>query len=144
MYPVMLDLTRKKIVIIGGGRIASRKVRGLTGEGADVTVIAPEIDDTIQSAGVRIIQERFDHDLSAYDIIFIATDDPEVNRRVMLCVLPHQLVNDCTYKQNSNFFNMASFRVDDARIMISTEGKSPERSKALKHQIQSWLSDDMK
>ncbi|GGB03366.1 bifunctional precorrin-2 dehydrogenase/sirohydrochlorin ferrochelatase [Macrococcus hajekii] len=142
MYPVMLDLTDKKIVVIGGGRIATRKVKGLKGEGADITVIANEITDEIKTLDTMIIEESFRHDISAFDMVFIATDDPAVNQAVIEQIQPHQLVNDCTNKANSTFFNMASFRTADARIMISTDGKNPETSKILKNKLQSFLNDD--
>ncbi|TDL98549.1 bifunctional precorrin-2 dehydrogenase/sirohydrochlorin ferrochelatase [Macrococcus brunensis] len=140
MYPVMLDLTDKKIVIVGGGRIAARKVNGLKETGASITVIAPEILETINGETITCIKEPFHHDLSHFDMIFIATDDAEVNARVMKQIKPHQLVNDCTNKKNSNFFNMASFRTDDARIMISTDGKSPETSKKLKERLKLFFN----
>lgn len=140
MYPVMLNLEGKKILIVGGGRIAKRKVNGLQGEGAHITVIAPEIDAEIERMDVACIQHPFiKQDISQYDIVFITTNDDDVNKQVMECVYDNQLVNDCSNKSNSNFFNVASFKHEDMRIMISSEGVSPEKSKALKHKIKALL-----
>lgn len=58
-----------------------------------------------------------------------------VNKQVMECVNDNQLVNDCSNKRNSNFFNVASFKHDDMRIMISSDGASPEKSKILKQKL---------
>ncbi|WP_157819636.1 bifunctional precorrin-2 dehydrogenase/sirohydrochlorin ferrochelatase [Macrococcoides caseolyticum] len=140
MYPVMLNLEGKKILIVGGGRIAKRKVNGLQGEGAYITVLAPEIDAEIKAKDVECIQHPFaKQDISQYDIVFIATNDEVVNMQVMECVHDNQLVNDCSNKSNSNFFNVASFRHNDMRIMISSDGASPEKSKALKQKIKDLL-----
>lgn len=140
MYPVMLNLEDKKILIVGGGRIAKRKVNGLQDEGAYITVMAPEIDAEIKAKDVECIQHPFTkQDISHYDIVFIATNDDGVNQQVMECVHDNQLVNDCSNKRNSNFFNVASFKYDDMRIMISSDGASPEKSKALKHKIKALL-----
>nr|WP_165983474.1 NAD(P)-dependent oxidoreductase [Macrococcus goetzii] len=140
MYPVMLNLEDKKILIVGGGRIAKRKVNGLQGEGAFITVIAPEIDAEIESMDVECIPYPFTkQDISQYDIVFIATNDEGVNKQVMECVHDNQLVNDCSNKRNSNFFNVASFKHDNMRIMISSDGASPEKSKILKQKIKDLL-----
>lgn len=140
MYPVMLNLEGKKILIVGGGRIAKRKVNGLQGEGAFITVMAPDIDAEIESMDVECIPYPFTkQDISQYDIVFIATNDEGVNKQVIECVHDNQLVNDCSNKRNSNFFNVASFKHDDMRIMISSDGASPEKSKILKQKIKDLL-----
>lgn len=140
MYPVMLNLKDKKVLIVGGGRIAKRKVTGLQNEGAHITVIAPDIDESIQTMVAECIPYPFTkQDISHYDIVFIATNNAQVNQQVMACVQPHQLVNDCSDKSNSNFYNVASFQYDDMRVMISSDGASPEKSKALKNKLLEFL-----
>ena len=46
-YPVTLRLEGKKVVIVGGGKVAERKVKGLLGTGAEVVVVSPEATDEI-------------------------------------------------------------------------------------------------
>jgi precorrin-2 dehydrogenase/sirohydrochlorin ferrochelatase len=53
-YPIMLDLTGVRVLVIGGGRIALRKIEGLLTVGADVTVVAPVVDDDRELA-VRVV-----------------------------------------------------------------------------------------
>ncbi|WP_414050338.1 precorrin-2 dehydrogenase/sirohydrochlorin ferrochelatase family protein [Macrococcus animalis] len=140
MYPVMLNLKDKKILIVGGGRIAKRKVNGLQGEGANITVMAPEIDPEIEAMDIECIPFPFTkQDISQYDVVFIATNVERVNQEVMECVHDHQMVNDCSKKENSNFFNVASFKHDGMRIMISSDGASPEKSKNLKQKLKDLL-----
>lgn len=140
MYPVMLNLTGKRICVIGGGNIALRKVRGLLNEGAAITVIAPLIHHELLEYDIEAIPEAFHHDLSSYDMIFIATDDDNVNEQVIRQLMPHQLVNDCTNKRRSNFFNVAHFKQDHYRVMISTDGDNPQLSKEIKDKIKNALN----
>lgn len=136
MYPVMLNLEKKNVLIVGGGRIAKRKISGLQGEGASITVMAPHIDPEIEKMDVHCIPYPFTkQDISQYDMVFIATNNKSVNQEVMSCIQSHQLVNDCSEKANSNFYNVASFRHDGMRVMISSDGASPEKSKHLKQQL---------
>ncbi|WP_279384084.1 NAD(P)-dependent oxidoreductase [Lentilactobacillus kisonensis] len=46
-YPILLDLSDKKVGVVGGGNVAARKVKGLLAAGADVTVVSPVINDRI-------------------------------------------------------------------------------------------------
>jgi len=87
MYPVMLDVTDRLCLVVGGGGIALRKAQGLVEEGARVTVVAPEVVDPL----AKMADEgrlRLDHRIYAageaadYALVFAATDDREVNARV--------------------------------------------------------------
>ncbi|RXK18205.1 bifunctional precorrin-2 dehydrogenase/sirohydrochlorin ferrochelatase [Macrococcus sp. DPC7161] len=141
MYPVMLNLNGKSILIVGGGRIAKRKLSKLIGEGAHITVIAPEIDAWILNQDVHCIKRQFDlEDLSAFDMVFITTNDQAVNDVVYSKTSPQQLVNDCTNQTRSSFFNMASFIYDGMKIMISTEGQDASKSKQFKAHLLQLLS----
>ena len=53
LYPVNLVVAGRRCVVVGGGSVAARKVEGLVAAGADVVVIAPEVDDQIRSPGRR-------------------------------------------------------------------------------------------
>ncbi len=87
MYPVMLDVTDRSCLVVGGGGIALRKAQGLVEEGARVTVVAPEaVDPLVKMAQEgRLSFERRAYasgEAATYALVFAATDDREVNARV--------------------------------------------------------------
>ena len=83
MLPVMLDVSGKKCVIIGGGRAAARKAKTLIENGADVTVISERACDDFDGMAVRFIKKQYSaDDISDCFIAVAATDSGELNRRI--------------------------------------------------------------
>ncbi len=85
-FPLFLSLDGKKIVVIGGGRIAARRIRILTGFTQCVTVIAPEVDDSLlplEEAGqVRILRKPFSPEDVEGAFLVLAAADAAVNEEV--------------------------------------------------------------
>ena len=87
MYPVMLDVTDRSCLVVGGGGIALRKAQGLVEEGARVTVVAPEVVDPLakmaQDGRLRLERRPYETgEAATYALVFAATDDRDVNARV--------------------------------------------------------------
>ncbi len=94
-YPIALDLADRRVLIVGAGAVAQRKLRGVLEAGAaDVTVVAPQSRDELPPQ-VRWLKRSFEPgDLDGIDLCFAATDDPAVNELVArLCRERHILCN---------------------------------------------------
>jgi len=82
-YPLTLDLAGRRAVVVGGGRVALRRVRGLLEAGADVVVVAPSVLPELAALPVTVLRRRYrPGDLAAAWLAHAATDDPAVNARV--------------------------------------------------------------
>ena len=87
-YPVLLEGRAISALVVGGGRVALRKVRDLLAAGGRVRVIAPSlIDDLVALEGrtkdLTIVRRRFrDGDIDDATLVIAATDDRSVNARV--------------------------------------------------------------
>ncbi len=82
-YPLMLDLTGRRAVVVGGGPVALRRVRGLLDAGAHVVVVAPSVQPELAALPVTVLRRPYRHsDLAAAWLAHAATGDPEVNARV--------------------------------------------------------------
>ncbi|MGJ6980485.1 precorrin-2 dehydrogenase/sirohydrochlorin ferrochelatase family protein [Aestuariimicrobium soli] len=82
-----VDLRDRDVLVVGGGRVAARRVPGLLAEGARVTVVAPETTAALArmqaEGGVRLVRRRVRRsDLDTAWFVLATTDDEEVNRRV--------------------------------------------------------------
>lgn len=140
MYPVMINIKNQKVVFVGGGQVAARKVKKLLQEGAKITIISPslsaELDPSLVDWQARPYRVG---DLAGAKLVFACTDNPVVNRQVMADAHPSQLVNNVGDKHDSDFYNVAIAEHDDFSVMISTKGRSPQRSKAIRQKLASLL-----
>jgi precorrin-2 dehydrogenase/sirohydrochlorin ferrochelatase len=83
-YPLMLDVSTRLVVIVGGGGVAARKALGLLDAGATrVRVISPTFCETMPSGVERVGRAYESGDLDGAVLAFAATDRPEVNQAVV-------------------------------------------------------------
>lgn len=83
-YPLLLDVSSRLILIVGGGAVAVRKAQGLLAAGArHVRCVSPEFD-TRMPGEIERIAEYFDEShLNGASLVFAATNSPDVNRQVV-------------------------------------------------------------
>lgn len=130
-YPAMLRLKGKKAIVVGGGRVAERKIKSLLEAEAAVTVISPEVTPQIDAwakAGDMIWIKgtfRSKDDMQSAFLVIAATNDRDVNNRVLHAASPMQLVNIVDNPEESNFIVPSSFKQGRLTIAISTSGASP-------------------
>lgn len=140
-YPVLVDVTGQRCVVIGGGEVAEGKVAGLLEAGASVVVIAPKVTLRLRE---WIAVGRVDHiprnyqpgDLDGALLVISATDDPAVNQAVWAeATAKGILVNVVDDPPRCRFIAPAVVRQGDLIIAISTSGKAP----ALAVRLRQWL-----
>lgn len=143
-FPFLIELNEKKCVIAGGGTIAARKVKSMLEFGANVTVIAPEIQEEIKerSEQIRIIcREIQEQDLQGADVVILATDQPEINHRLaQYCKENKILVNVVDVKEDCGFYFPAIIKQEDVVVSISTAGESPLLASYIRKEIEENLN----
>ncbi len=131
MYPVTLDVRNRRCLVVGGGGVALRKVRGLIEEGARVTVIAPEVVEPLAelAEGGEIVLERRSYGGEAdqsWALIFAATDDRETNARVFHDAEEAGVwCNVADDPELCSFHLPARVRRGPLQIAIGSEGEAP-------------------
>lgn len=142
-YPLNLLLNKRGVAVIGGGKIAERKVLSLLGTGAKIIVIAPKATQKIKLLATkkRIVLKLRDfvnNDLQGKLLVFAATDSDEVNKQVArLAQKKGILVNCVDNPQECDFFVPSFFRRGSFLLAISTGGKVPALSKKIRRDIES-------
>lgn len=150
MYPVFLNITGKLCVVIGGGSVAERKVKGLLGEGAFVRVISPDVTDRLaelaKEGKIEWRNKSYSyHDLDKAFLVFAATNIREIQE--LICKQAHankQLVNVADDPECCNFHVPATFRRGDLSLAVSTGGKSPAVAALIKRKLEEEFGEEYK
>ena len=124
-YPLMLDVTERLVVIVGGGAVAVRKARGLLEAGARrVRVVAPRIDADMPAAVEHIDQPYAPGHLDGAFLVFAATDSPRVNEQVVRDARARgTLVNRADELEPAgDFTTPAQLRLGDVTVTVSAGG----------------------
>ena len=105
-FPFYIDIKDKKILVVGGGKVALRKVEKLLQFEPKITVVAPFICDEIRKLGVSIIERKFiDSDIDNIFCAISATDDEVVNGHIFkLCSEKNILVIQLMIRINADLF----------------------------------------
>ena len=142
-FPFYIDIENKKILVVGGGTVALRKIEKLMPFSPDITVVAPKICEEIKALNVKIIDRRFcDSDLDGAFCVVSATDDETLNGRIFqLCNEKNILVNTVDDKEKCGFIFPAIASKNGITAGITTSGKSPIYAKYLKEQFINLLEN---
>lgn len=145
-YPINLDLRGKKCLVVGGGKVAYQKVKGLLRAGGKPTVVSPRMGASlkrlerkrIKSRTVHFIHDRFKGKyLNGFSLVIVATDDRSLNSKIgSLCRKKKLLVNVVDQPEDCTFTVPSVFRRGPLTIAISTHGASPALSKAIRKDIE--------
>ena len=141
-YPLFLELTDQPVIVVGAGKVATRKIKTLLAAGAIVTVIAPAATAALRRLKtISWLRRRYQSgDLRGARLVVAATDDLAVNRQVCSeAKLRRQLVNCAAPPEAGNFIVPAIVRHGAFTIAISTGGASPSAAKALRQKLERSL-----
>lgn len=143
--PLFLQLRSQPVVVVGGGRIAIRKVELLRKSGAQITVVAPELraelDQLARRAELRYVAEAFTPaHVDGATLVVAATNDPAVNAAVSEAARARKIwVNVVDSPTLSTFIFPAI--VDRSPIIVATSsgGESPVLARRVREQIEALL-----
>lgn len=138
-FPVNLNLEGRRVLVVGGGAVAARKVAALKSSGADVTVVAPNaVTELAYDTEIRWLQRPYrTSDTSNYRMVITATDDPLVNAQVAQDgEAANIFVNAADDPANCSMTLMSVLRRGDLQVTVSTNGRSPALARWLRRRLE--------
>ncbi len=150
MLPIMLRLQNKRCVIVGGGRVAARKLIALHAALAQITVISPQLCDEFRpylgDPSITFLNGCYTSDLLANLrplLVFAATDDSAVNRQVLDDAHTIGALVDLADDANaSDFHSMAAVQRGSLTFAISSEGTSPALTRHARERLEILFGDE--
>ena len=144
-FPVFFDLAGQKVLIVGGGDVALRKISLLERTGASITVVAPVIAPELMARAAAgqlklAIREFAADDLDGARLVIVATSRRAVNRWIAKLSesrnIPVNVVDD---REASRFIVPAIIDRDPVMVAISTGGTSPVLARRLRERLEAMI-----
>ena len=168
LFSIELNLEGRNVLVVGGGRIALRKVKTLIPTGAHITVVAPQIDPefsalcrhserseesscfsnsaSVEPSSITLKQRPYEPlDLRCVFMVFICTDQPAVNAQVSNDARARRILvnNACDYLDGDFIVPARMDFGENIAVTVSTQGRAPSLAKKLKQKIQTEWAEDL-
>lgn len=145
--PILLDLTNKSIVIIGGGAIAERRVNKLMQFDAYITVMSPILTAKLQKLYEQqqiqwLAQDYSIHQLPPAALVVVATNNKAVNRMVKQELPQQTLLNMASDSEQGDVVFPGILKRGKLSISVSTSGASPKLTTAILAELQQQFPPD--
>ena len=141
-YPIFLELTGRRAVVIGAGAVALRKAQSLLDAGARLVVVSEHIDSAMttlcQQANAELVRSKYSKDhLVGAALVIAATSNRQLNERIYKdCQQLEILCNVVDQPQLADFFVPAVVKRGHLQIAIATEGSCPAYAGHLRKKLE--------
>ncbi|MBO6179104.1 MAG: bifunctional precorrin-2 dehydrogenase/sirohydrochlorin ferrochelatase [Selenomonadaceae bacterium] len=148
-YPINLKLSNRKCLVVGGGRVAERKVLKLIRAGAKVTIISPilteKLHKLVSDGEIKWIADNYKKNAAkGFFIVIAATNDEDANNEAISDARScGAIINAPSNPAESDFFVPAVLRRGDLTVTISTEGASPAFARVMKEELAKFLPENL-
>lgn len=152
-YPVSLNLKGRNCLIVGGGKVAERKLKSLIKAEANVTLIAPKINSILQEMGevgaFHYLDSKYQaNDVNGFFLVIAATNCSKTNAQIGADADAEAILfNSANSSEYSNFYPAAATQCGDIQLAVSSNGQNPYLAKKirkyLEHKFDKSLEDEV-
>jgi len=141
-YPIFIKLKNEKILVIGGGAVATRKVKTLINYSQQIVIVSPQITSILKALiskyNLKYYRRNYrKSDLKDKKIVFVATNDEELNKQIFQDAQQSGiLVNVVDNLEHCSFIVPSIMARGDLQIAISTSGISPLLTKKIRKKLE--------
>lgn len=144
----MINLVDQLIVVIGGGKVATRKIVSLLTNKPNIVVVSPRISNSLQQLEcenkIQWINKSFEpNDVLNAFLVIAATNQSIVNQEVMDSCRANQLKINVSKPTSGNVMMPAILTRGHLQVSVSTNGASPTVAKVIRHDIDRMLEENI-
>ncbi|MCH1983624.1 bifunctional precorrin-2 dehydrogenase/sirohydrochlorin ferrochelatase [Ruminococcus sp. OA3] len=146
-FPLFVDISGKKTVVVGAGKIASRRIQTLAEFTENITVIAPHFEDSVldlaEKGRIQIREKRYEReDIYGADIVIAGTDDAGLNEEIhSVCKCLGILVNVISDGTKCDFHFPGIVKRDVLVAGVNAGGRDHSRAKRARQAIEKAFDD---
>ncbi|HWR02158.1 MAG TPA: bifunctional precorrin-2 dehydrogenase/sirohydrochlorin ferrochelatase [Chlorobaculum sp.] len=128
--PLNIRVDNKKLLFVGGGKIAMHKIQTVGQYTRNITILAPVISDELKDKGFTEIYKEYEpSDLDGFFLVYAATNDSIVNRRIRDDAEARGImVNVVDNRELSDFISPAIIKMDEMTIAVSSNGQNVKKA----------------
>lgn len=147
VFPIFIDLKGKKCVVVGGGKVAARKIETLLQFDSNIIVISPAVCERVQElkweGRVVVIKKKYsEEDIEGAFMVIAATNDMKINEKVYNNAIENgTFVNVVDSPEKCTFIFPSVVKRQDLVVGISTSGGYPALSKKLRQKVEQLLPE---
>ncbi|SHH52977.1 precorrin-2 dehydrogenase/sirohydrochlorin ferrochelatase family protein [Tepidibacter thalassicus] len=145
-YPMMINLKNKKVTVIGGGKVAFRKVKKFLEFDCDIKVVSPLYIDKFESLKdkITIIEDEYKKEYIKDSFLVVAsTSNKELNEDIAIYCRENNILCNVVDDINlSDFIVPSSIKRGDLVISVSTMGKSPSLSSKIRKELEEKYDEE--
>src|SRR5882672_5534799 len=148
LFPMFVKLVGRRVVVVGGGEIATGKIASLLQSGAKVHIVSPALNSALATLlrenKIEWSEKEFTPgDLEGAFLVIAATSIPTVNESVYRAADARGLLcNAVDDIQNCHFYYGSIVQRGDLQIAISTNGKSPALAQRLRRELEAQFGPE--
>ncbi len=148
-FPMLIDMTNLKVLVVGGGAIATEKLEKLIDFTTNITIISIKVEERakelIEKYGLTLEKRAYIRgDIDGFDIVIVATDTIELHKAIYEESRDSKtLINSVDDTQYCDFIFPSYIKRDDLTIAFSTGGASPAFAKELRQYIEKIIPQNV-
>jgi len=145
----MLNFNNKKILIVGGGKIATEKTEKILDFSKNITIIASKLNEKMQALTLKhnltsYIKNYEKNDATGFDLIIICVDDINLQEQIFKNTRSSRvLINSVDSPQWCDFIFPSYIKRDELVVAISSSSYAPALSRALRIYLEKFIPDNL-
>ena len=141
--PISINVTNKKILLIGGGKVATHKGTIMAGFVDNVTVIAPEFTPEIKKLPFTFIEKEYEKsDLEGYFLVYVCTGDHELNAQIKTDAEELEILTSvCDAPMLCDFVSPAIYKDGNLTISVGSNAQNVYQSVDIRNQIKELIEN---
>lgn len=140
-FPIFINIEKEKILFVGGGKIAKRRLETLSNFKCNIKIVAPEIDTDIknmseENSWVTVEREFLEKDLKEATMVFAITDNKALNEKIGELARDKKIkINVASTKEHCSFYFPGIAMWKDTTVGVISQGKDHREAKEITNKI---------